>query len=64
MHIEDRHIPVPNKIRLLDALSETGLSEIAVGSFVGIVKLTHLTTTGCTFVSAKYHNILWLRRST
>jgi len=34
MQIEDRHIPVADKIRLLDALSETGLKEIAVGSFV------------------------------
>jgi hydroxymethylglutaryl-CoA lyase len=34
MQIEDRDIPVAQKIRLLDALSETGLSEIAVGSFV------------------------------
>jgi hydroxymethylglutaryl-CoA lyase len=34
MQIEDRHIPVEHKIRLLDALSETGLKEIAVGSFV------------------------------
>jgi hydroxymethylglutaryl-CoA lyase len=34
MQIEDRHIPVAAKIRLLDALSETGLKEIAVGSFV------------------------------
>jgi hydroxymethylglutaryl-CoA lyase len=34
MQIEDRHIPVADKIRLIDALSETGLKEIAVGSFV------------------------------
>jgi hydroxymethylglutaryl-CoA lyase len=34
MQIEDRNIPVADKIRLLDALSETGLKEIAVGSFV------------------------------
>jgi hydroxymethylglutaryl-CoA lyase len=34
MQIEDRTIPVADKIRLLDALSETGLKEIAVGSFV------------------------------
>ena len=34
MQIEDRTIPVGDKIRLLDALSETGLKEIAVGSFV------------------------------
>jgi hydroxymethylglutaryl-CoA lyase len=34
MQIEDRTIPVHDKIRLLDALSETGLKEIAVGSFV------------------------------
>jgi len=34
MQIEDRAIPVADKIRLLDALSETGLKEIAVGSFV------------------------------
>jgi hydroxymethylglutaryl-CoA lyase len=34
MQIEDRNIPVRDKIRLLDALSETGLTEIAVGSFV------------------------------
>src|SRR4030081_656776 len=33
MQIEDRHIPVADKIRLIDALSETGLTEIAVGSF-------------------------------
>ena len=34
MQIESRTIPVADKIRLLDALSETGLREIAVGSFV------------------------------
>jgi hydroxymethylglutaryl-CoA lyase len=34
MQIEDRAIPVADKIRLIDALSETGLKEIAVGSFV------------------------------
>src|SRR3990172_10759098 len=34
LQIEDQNIPVADKIRLLDALSETGLKEIAVGSFV------------------------------
>lgn len=34
LQIEDRNISVADKIRLLDALSETGLKEIAVGSFV------------------------------
>src|SRR5262245_17138692 len=34
MQIEDRTIAVADKIRLIDALSETGLREIAVGSFV------------------------------
>ena len=34
LQIESRAIPVADKIRLLDALSETGLKEIAVGSFV------------------------------
>ena len=33
MQIESRTIPVADKIRLIDALSETGLKEIAVGSF-------------------------------
>ena len=33
MQIEDRTIPVADKIRLLDALSDTGLKQIAVGSF-------------------------------
>src|SRR5438270_4219981 len=33
MQIESRSIAVADKIRLLDALSETGLKEIAVGSF-------------------------------
>jgi hydroxymethylglutaryl-CoA lyase len=33
MQILSRTIPVADKIRLLDALSETGLKEIAVGSF-------------------------------
>jgi hydroxymethylglutaryl-CoA lyase len=33
MQIESQAIPVADKIRLLDALSETGLKEIAVGSF-------------------------------
>jgi hydroxymethylglutaryl-CoA lyase len=33
MQIESRTIPVADKIRLLDALSQTGLREIAVGSF-------------------------------
>ena len=34
MQIESADIPVEDKIRLLDALSETGLREIVVGSFV------------------------------
>jgi hydroxymethylglutaryl-CoA lyase len=34
MQIESADIPVADKIRLLDALSETGLTEIVVGSFV------------------------------
>lgn len=34
LQIERADIPVADKIRLLDALSETGLKEIAVGSFV------------------------------
>jgi len=34
LQIERADIPVKDKIRLLDALSETGLREIAVGSFV------------------------------
>ena len=34
LQIERQDIPVADKIRLLDALSETGLKEIAVGSFV------------------------------
>jgi hydroxymethylglutaryl-CoA lyase len=34
LQIESPDIPVADKIRLLDALSETGLKEIAVGSFV------------------------------
>ena len=34
LQIERADIPVKDKIRLLDALSETGLKEIAVGSFV------------------------------
>lgn len=34
LQIESRDISVQDKIRLLDALSETGLKEIAVGSFV------------------------------
>ena len=33
LQIEDASIPVEAKIRLLDALSETGLKEIAIGSF-------------------------------
>ena len=33
LQIEDATIPVDAKIRLLDALSETGLKEIAIGSF-------------------------------
>ena len=33
LQIESPDIPVKDKIRLLDALSETGLEEIAVGSF-------------------------------
>lgn len=33
LQIENPDIPVSDKIRLLNALSETGLSEIAVGSF-------------------------------
>jgi hydroxymethylglutaryl-CoA lyase len=34
LQIENPEIPVADKIRLLDALSETGLKEIAAGSFV------------------------------
>ena len=34
MQIESADIPVEDKIKLLDALSETGLKDIAVGSFV------------------------------
>ncbi len=34
MQIEDANIPVDAKVELLDALSETGLEEIVVGSFV------------------------------
>jgi hydroxymethylglutaryl-CoA lyase len=34
LQIENADIPVAAKIRLLDALSETGLKDIAVGSFV------------------------------
>lgn len=34
LQIENPDIPVADKIRLIDALSETGLKEIAVGSFV------------------------------
>ena len=34
LQIEDRDIPVEAKIRLLNALSETGLKDINVGSFV------------------------------
>jgi hydroxymethylglutaryl-CoA lyase len=34
LQIENADIPVADKIRLLDALSDTGLKEIAVGSFV------------------------------
>jgi hydroxymethylglutaryl-CoA lyase len=34
MQIEDAEIPVEDKIELLDALSETGLKHIVVGSFV------------------------------
>ena len=34
MQIEDANIPVDSKVELLEALSETGLKEIVVGSFV------------------------------
>lgn len=34
MQIEDVHIPVEKKLRLLEAISETGLKNIVVGSFV------------------------------
>ena len=34
MQIEDAAIPVADKVALLDALSDTGLDQIAVGSFV------------------------------
>lgn len=34
MQIEDKDIPVADKIRLLDALSKTGIKNINVGSFV------------------------------
>jgi hydroxymethylglutaryl-CoA lyase len=34
LQIANEHIPVADKIRLMDALSETALKEIAIGSFV------------------------------
>lgn len=34
MQIEDAQISVDDKVQLLDALSETGLKTIVVGSFV------------------------------
>ena len=34
MQIEDAHISVEDKVELLDALSETGLKQIVIGSFV------------------------------
>ena len=34
MQIEDVNIPIDDKVKLLDALSETGLERIVVGSFV------------------------------
>ena len=34
IQIEDAGIPVEDKLRLLDALGETGLKHIVVGSFV------------------------------
>src|ERR1700747_2257702 len=34
MQIEDANIPIDVKVALLDALSETGLKRIVVGSFV------------------------------
>lgn len=34
MQIEDANIPIDNKVRLLNALSDTGLKQIVVGSFV------------------------------
>ena len=34
MQIEDANIGVDDKVELLDALSETGLQQIVVGSFV------------------------------
>ena len=34
MQIEDANLPIDEKARLIDALSETGLKRIVVGSFV------------------------------
>jgi hydroxymethylglutaryl-CoA lyase len=34
MQIEDTHIPIDAMVALLDALSDTGLKRIVVGSFV------------------------------
>ena len=34
MQIEDANISVEDKVRLIDALSETGLKSINIGSFV------------------------------
>ena len=34
MQIEDSQISIDDKVELLDALSETGLKQIVVGSFV------------------------------
>ena len=34
LQIESPDIPVDDKVRLLDAISETGLKRISVGSFV------------------------------
>jgi isopropylmalate/homocitrate/citramalate synthase len=36
MQIEDANIPIDAKVALLDALSETGLKRIVVGSLAGI----------------------------
>ena len=46
LQIESKDIPIAAKIRLLNALSETGLREINVGSFVS-PKYTQIGRASC-----------------
>ena len=46
LQIEDADIPVSEKLRLLDALGETGAKTISIGSFATLLNLKLCSMTG------------------